>query len=82
MSTGKGEVELGMIGSEKTNTHAVKVAIREWNGELGVDIRRWSKFGNEWKPSTKGIRIRKEELKESITLLERAEAELQKSGQI
>ena len=82
MTTGKGEVELGMIGTEKTNTHAVKVAIREWNGELGVDIRRWSKFGTEWKPSTKGIRLRKEEISEAITYLERAEAELKKQGTI
>lgn len=82
MTKAKGEMDLGMIGTEKTNTHAVKVAIREWNGELGVDIRRWSKFGNEWRPSTKGIRLRKNEISEAITFLERAEAEMQKQGQI
>ena len=73
------DVELGVIGSEKTNTHAVKVAIREWNGELGVDIRRWFKFGNEWKATSKGIRLRSNEISEAITFLERAEQELKKT---
>jgi hypothetical protein len=74
------EVELGTIGSEKTNTHSVKVAIREWNGDLGVDIRRWYKFGSEWKATTKGIRLRAGEISEAITYLERAEKELKDKG--
>ena len=40
MAQATNDVELGIIGTEKTNTHSVKVGIREWNGELGVDIRR------------------------------------------
>ena len=76
------DVELGTIGQEhtQTSTHSVKVAIREWNGELGVDIRRWQKFGNDWHATKKGIRLRANEIKEAITFLERAEAELVKQG--
>ena len=76
------ELELGTIGQEKTTsqTHAVKVAIREWNGEMGVDIRRWAKFGQEWKPTRKGIRLRASEIKDAITYLERSEQELIKQG--
>lgn len=74
------DVELGVIGSERTNTHAVKVAIREWNGSMGVDIRRWNKWGSEWRASAKGIRLRASEIKDAITYLERAEQELIKRG--
>lgn len=76
------DMELGSIGGEKThtNTHKVEVAIREWNGEFGVDLRRWQKFGNDWKPTKKGIRLRPNEISEAITFLERAEAELKKEG--
>ena len=80
--TNANDIELGVIGSEKTNTHAVKVAIREWNGELGVDLRRWYKFGNEWKATAKGIRLRLHEVSEAITYLERAEQEMKKAGKI
>jgi len=76
------DMELGSIGGEKTNsyTHSVKVDIREWNGEFGVDLRRWQKFGTEWKPTKKGIRLRANEISQAITFLERAEAELKKEG--
>ena len=82
MVTPANDVELGTIGSEKTttNTHSVKVAIREWNGEQGVDIRRWQKFGQDWHATKKGIRLRANEIKEAITFLERAEQELTKQG--
>ena len=76
------DVELGTIGNEHTttSTHSVKVAIREWNGEQGVDIRRWNKWGNDWKASTKGIRLRADEISQAITFLERAEAHLKAIG--
>jgi len=76
------DMELGTIGAEKTNsyTHRVNVDIREWNGEFGVDLRRWQKFGNDWKPTKKGIRLRADEISQAITYLERAEAELKKEG--
>ena len=76
------EVELGIIGTEKTSTqtHAIKVAIREWMGDLGVDLRRWYKKGNEWCPTAKGIRLRADEISPAITFLERAEQELKKNG--
>jgi hypothetical protein len=74
------DIELGTIGTEKTNTHSVKVAIREWNGDLGVDIRRWYKFGNDWRATTKGIRLRAKEVSEAITFLEHAEKELKDRG--
>ena len=76
------DMELGSIGGTHTTsqTHELKVDIREWNGEFGVDIRRWQKFGNDWKPTKKGIRIRANEISEAITFLERAEAEMKKEG--
>ena len=76
------DMELGSIGGThtQTQTHELKVDIREWNGEFGVDIRRWQKFGNDWKPTKKGIRIRANEISEAITFLERAEQELKKEG--
>jgi hypothetical protein len=76
------DIELGTIGNVKTNTHAVKVLINEWNGELGVDLRRWFKLGSDWKATTKGIRLRPAEISEAITYLERAEQEMKKLGKI
>jgi len=73
-------MELGIVGSEKTTTHAIKVAISEWQGRTGVDFRRCYKVGNEWRHTQKGIWLQPHEIKEAITFLERAEAELTKAG--
>ena len=75
-------MSLGSIGGQKSSnyTHQLQVDIREWNGEFGVDVRRWQKFGEDWKPTKKGIRIRINELRDAITLFERAEQELMKEG--
>jgi hypothetical protein len=74
------DTEIGMVGSEKTNTQAIKIGIREWKGRTGVDIRRHFKMGADWAPTTKGVWLQINEVKEAITLLERAEAELTKRG--
>ena len=72
----EGEMDLGTIGSVKNSTSEVKVAIREWQGNLGVDLRR---YNNQY-PTVKGIRLRPSEIPETITFLERAEQELKKRG--
>ena len=73
-------MELGIIGSEKISTQALKVDIREFKGMTGVDIRRCYKVGNDWRHTVKGVWLQPFEVKQAITFLERAEAELIKRG--
>ena len=75
------DMDLGVVGSEKTNTHAIRVGIREFKEKTGVDVRRWYKKGDgSWGATPKGVWLQLHEVKETITLLERAEAELTKNG--
>ena len=41
------DLDLGIVGSERTNIQAIVVGIKEWKGNTGVDFRRCFKVNNK-----------------------------------
>ena len=71
---------IGKLGQDKTKS--VQVNIEEYKGITGVDIREWYMSGNDWRPTSKGIRVQLDTISGLITLLEQAEARLVSTGHI
>ena len=66
----------------KTPKLKMKVRITNFKGKKYVDLRNhFQNDSGEWIATKKGISVRTDQLSECITLMEKAEAELQSKGE-
>jgi hypothetical protein len=76
VSNKENSMDIVIGGIQKGANKKVIFKISEYKGKRGLDIREHFKCGEEWKPTQKGTRINIDSIASVVSLVEKAEDEI------